>query len=211
MSAVLFHGRASMLSKIIGMFVITVTEKGKQTKNKVRQVAFLLLLLLLPPVACLAAAPAHVQLAHAPLSAPTLRQMILMENLFQGHASLSHMFDLKGKHDGDYTRLLTEFPQGLPVALSSEGFFRDAYHNDTTFLMLLDVVDYSIVLGVDDERGELVVGIIDYMRQFDIVKRFEGGAKAVLRGDPTVRNPHAYMARFVAAMNSCFVFVPDSD
>ena len=137
--------------------------------------------------------------------------MILMENLWQGHTALTHTFDLKGKHDGDFLELLKEFPQGVPVALSSEGFFRDAYMNDTTFLALLDVVDYSIVLGVDEDAGELVVGIIDYMRQFDIVKRFEGASKALVGGDPTVRNPSAYMSRFVAAMSSCFVFVPDCD
>jgi 1-phosphatidylinositol-3-phosphate 5-kinase len=37
--------------------------------------------------------------------------------------------------------------------------------NDTLFLSIINVVDYSILVGMDEQRNELVVGIIDYMRQ----------------------------------------------
>jgi hypothetical protein len=45
--------------------------------------------------------------------------------------------------------------------------------NDTLFLTLINVLDYSILVGVDEERKELVVGIIDFMRQYDILKQME--------------------------------------
>ena len=37
--------------------------------------------------------------------------------------------------------------------------------NDTLFLSIINVVDYSILVGMDEDKNELVVGIIDYMRQ----------------------------------------------
>ena len=36
---------------------------------------------------------------------------------------------------------------------------------DTSFLSGLGVMDYSLLVGVDKARGELVVGVIDYIRQ----------------------------------------------
>ena len=36
---------------------------------------------------------------------------------------------------------------------------------DTSFLAGLGVMDYSLLVGVDKARGELVVGVIDYIRQ----------------------------------------------
>lgn len=34
------------------------------------------------------------------------------------------------------------------------------------FLSSLNVMDYSLVVGVDAERKELVVGVVDYIRTF---------------------------------------------
>lgn len=38
-------------------------------------------------------------------------------------------------------------------------------HADTGFLAGLGVMDYSLLVGVDKARGELVLGVIDYCRQ----------------------------------------------
>ena len=38
-------------------------------------------------------------------------------------------------------------------------------NNDTFFLSIISVVDYSILVGFDEDSHEIVVGIIDYMRQ----------------------------------------------
>ena len=43
--------------------------------------------------------------------------------------------------------------------------------NDTLFLSIINVVDYSLLVGVNEETKELVVGIIDYFRCYDIIKK----------------------------------------
>lgn len=40
-----------------------------------------------------------------------------------------------------------------------------AVQNDTSFLSIVNVVDYSILVGFDEDSHEIVVGIIDYLRQ----------------------------------------------
>jgi hypothetical protein len=63
--------------------------------------------------------------------------------------------------------------------LSKQAVFQTAIMNDTLFLSLVNVVDYSIVVGLDEDNHELVVGIIDYMRQYDIIKRVERMGKVM--------------------------------
>ena len=48
-------------------------------------------------------------------------------------------------------------------------FFHKAVQNDTLFLSIVNVVDYSILVGFDENTHEVVVGIIDYMRQVNIL------------------------------------------
>lgn len=48
-------------------------------------------------------------------------------------------------------------------------FFNKAVQNDTLFLSIVNVVDYSILVGFDEDAQEIVVGIIDYMRQVFII------------------------------------------
>lgn len=50
-----------------------------------------------------------------------------------------------------------------PLALSFEK--KKILLADTGFLAGLGVMDYSLLVGVDKARGELVVGVIDYCRQ----------------------------------------------
>jgi len=46
--------------------------------------------------------------------------------------------------------------------------------------LILNVLDYSILVlvGIDEEKMELVVGIIDFMRQYDILKQMERVGKS---------------------------------
>lgn len=56
----------------------------------------------------------------------------------------------------------------LPVILQSPLFLhsyakemlRGSLHNDTLFLSRMDVMDYSLLVGVDEKNHELIVGII---------------------------------------------------
>ena len=52
-----------------------------------------------------------------------------------------------------------------------------AIGHDTTFLGALGVMDYSLLVGLDAGRGELVVGIIDYVRQYTWDKQLETWVK----------------------------------
>ncbi len=62
---------------------------------------------------------------------------------------------------------LMEFTKGRPFPLKHRAkmFFHKAVQNDTLFLSIVNVVDYSILVGIDENSHELVVGIIDYLRQ----------------------------------------------
>jgi len=78
---------------------------------------------------------------------------------------------------------------------------------------MIKVLDYSILVGIDEERMELVVGIIDFMRQYDILKQMErvGKSLPMVVGSeaPTVIQPPLYRARFSKAMKKYFVTVPN--
>lgn len=82
-------------------------------------------------------------------------------------------------------------------------------------LQSIDVMDYSLLVGVDEEKHELVLGIIDFMRQYTWDKHLEtwvktsgflGGPKNT---SPTVISPEQYKKRFRKAMTAYFLMVPD--
>lgn len=85
--------------------------------------------------------------------------------------------------------------------------------NDTLFLSIINVLDYSILVGIDEEKNELVVGIIDFMRQYDILKQMERVGKSIpmVVGSeaPTIIQPPAYKTRFITAMERYFMTVPN--
>jgi 1-phosphatidylinositol-3-phosphate 5-kinase len=93
-------------------------------------------------------------------------------------------------------------------------------------------MDYSLLLGIDEEKGELVVGIIgklydhriiratrllsdciDFIRTFTWDKRLESWVKetGLLGGGsrkPTIVTPRQYKKRFRKAMKRYFLMVP---
>jgi hypothetical protein len=103
--------------------------------------------------------------------------------------------------------------QPLPLHDRAKEYFNRAVLNDTLFLSIINVVDYSILVGMDENKKELVVGIIDYMRQYDIIKKMERMGKSVGmiagQAEPTIIQPPAYRNRFQAAMQRYFMMVPD--
>ena len=112
--------------------------------------------------------------------------------------------------DGDFL----EFTGGRPLPLSdrSKAAFTMSILNDTLFLSIINVLDYSILVGIDEEKHELVVGIIDYMRQYDILKQMErvGKSLPMVVGSeaPTIIQPPLYKSRFTNAMERYFMTVP---
>jgi 1-phosphatidylinositol-3-phosphate 5-kinase len=113
--------------------------------------------------------------------------------------------------DGDFI----EFTGGRPLPLTDKA--KAAFHmsilNDTLFLSIINVLDYSILVGIDEEKKELIVGIIDFMRQYDILKQMERVGKSIpmVVGSeaPTIIQPPLYKKRFINAMERYFMTAPN--
>ncbi|KAF8657662.1 hypothetical protein HU200_059816 [Digitaria exilis] len=154
--------------------------------------------------------------------------LMVMENIFF-QRTISKVYDLKGsvrsRYNSDtsgHNKVLLD--SNLIEALHTKPMFlgskakrklERAVWNDTSFLASLDVMDYSLLVGIDDEKKELVVGIIDFLRQYTWDKQLETWVKAsgILGGpkneSPTVISPIQYKKRFRKAMSRYFLAVPD--
>ncbi|VFQ66533.1 unnamed protein product [Cuscuta campestris] len=157
----------------------------------------------------------------------TKMDLIVMENLFYGR-NICRVYDLKGSvrsrynSDTSTNKVLLDLNllqtlQTNPIFLGSKAkkCLERAVWNDTSFLASVDVMDYSLLVGVDEERKELVLGIIDFMRQYTWDKHLETWVKAsgILGGpknaSPTVVSPKQYKKRFRKAMTAYFLTVPE--
>ena len=110
---------------------------------------------------------------------------------------------------------LWEYTRGLPIPVveTSHSLLKMCLHNDSYFLSQLDVIDYSLLVGFDHSNGELLVGVIDYIRQYTWDKKLETGMKSMGRimgqAVPTVINAASYKQRFRQAMDRYFMITPD--
>ena len=89
-----------------------------------------------------------------------------------------------------------------------------AVWNDTLFLSDLNIMDYSLITGIDNNSNEVVIGIIDYMRKYTWDKQLETWVKSARyiaineRGKtPTVVSPLQYKRRFRDAIWNYFVML----
>lgn len=152
---------------------------------------------------------------------------LIMENLFYNR-NTTRIFDLKGsmrnrhvKQTGKENEVLLdenmiEFIYERPVFVKEQlkKLLRGSLFNDTSFLSAMDVMDYSLVIGIDEESHNLYVGIIDWLRTFTWDKRVENWVKGTsLVGkkgkDPTIVTPKQYKTRFREAMDRYILEVPD--
>ncbi|KAJ8769229.1 hypothetical protein K2173_001466 [Erythroxylum novogranatense] len=170
----------------------------------------------------------QVSVKHLKGGKETKMDLMVMENLFYKR-SITRIYDLKGSARSRYNPDTTGSNKVLldlnlveelctePIFLGSKAkrSLERAIWNDTSFLTSVDVMDYSLLVGVDEERKELVLGIIDFMRQYTWDKHLETWVKAsgILGGprnaSPTIISPKQYKKRFRKAMTSYFLTVPD--
>lgn len=70
---------------------------------------------------------------------------------------------------------LLELTKGKPFPLKhrAKAYFNKAVTNDTLFLKMLEVMDYSILVGFDEDSHEIVVGIIDYLRKVSYIYLYD--------------------------------------
>ncbi|KAK6784040.1 hypothetical protein RDI58_017494 [Solanum bulbocastanum] len=154
--------------------------------------------------------------------------VLVMENLLFKR-NITRLYDLKGSSRSRYNpdssgsnkvlldqNLIEAMPTSpIFVGTQAKRLLQRAVWNDTSFLASIDVMDYSLLVGVDEEKQELVLGIIDFMRQYTWDKHLETWVKAsgILGGPknaaPTVISPKQYKTRFRKAMSTYFLMVPD--
>ncbi|KAI9838745.1 MAG: 1-phosphatidylinositol-3-phosphate 5-kinase [Sclerophora amabilis] len=144
--------------------------------------------------------------------------VLVMENLFYDRTP-TRIFDLKGsmrnrkiQSTGEQDEVLldenmVEFIYESPLFARehSKNLLRNSVWNDTLFLAGQNVMDYSLMIAIDEVRKELVVGIIDCIRTYTWDKKLESWIKARgfaggNRNEPTVTSPKEYKSRFREAM-----------
>ncbi|TDG46399.1 hypothetical protein AWZ03_007173 [Drosophila navojoa] len=156
------------------------------------------------------------------------KSLLVMENLFYG-CDISDKFDLKGSERNrlvdptnmngeivllDENLVQMSWSKPLYVLSHSKTVLRDALQRDASFLERNEIMDYSLLVGLDDKRNMLVLGIIDYIRTFTLDKKLESMLKQTGllgggMGKPTIVAPQPYKQRFIDAMDRYFNIVPD--
>lgn len=183
MSEALFHELPSVIAKMLGFYQIVI-------KNPVTGVEFNWYLL-------------------------------IMENLFYDR-SPTRIFDLKGsmrnrriQSTGEQNEVLldenmVEFIYESPLFSRehSKRILRASVWNDTLFLSRQNVMDYSLMIAIDENRKELVIGIIDCIRTYTWDKKLETWIKDRGKNRPTVTSPREYKNRFREAMGRYVLEAP---
>jgi len=149
--------------------------------------------------------------------------LLIMENLFYKR-KLSQTFDLKGiegrkvKPSGKGPQSKTlfdgEWLEGQKRALillhpHSKIILEEGISGDADFLAQSNIMDYSLLLGVNSEQKHLACGLVDTIGSYTFAKTLEYKAKQNIRKEVTVVPPTEYRDRFVRAINSYFVACPD--
>lgn len=145
---------------------------------------------------------------------------MVMPNLFYGK-NIGRKFDLKGStrnrlvvtddpencehvlQDENLRRITVDRP--LMISAKSKTKLNSALGYDSEYLSSISVMDYSLLVGIDETNKNLVVGIIDYVRPFTWDKRLEHVVKSVGSTEmPTIVEPGLYRTRFCEAMDKYF-------
>lgn len=152
--------------------------------------------------------------------------LLVMENLFYDRIP-TRIFDLKGsmrnrkiQSTGERNEVLldenmVEFIYESPLFTRghSKKLLKSSVHNDTLFLARQNVMDYSLMVAIDEKRKELVVGIIDCIRTYTWDKKLESwikdrGFAGGNKNRPTVTSPKEYKKRFREAMGRYILEAP---
>ncbi|EKM74879.1 hypothetical protein AGABI1DRAFT_80588 [Agaricus bisporus var. burnettii JB137-S8] len=153
--------------------------------------------------------------------------LLVMENLFY-HRKISQIFDLKGiqgrkvkaKHSGKHQNSKTlfdgEWIEGQQKALillqpRSKSVLKEAIRSDADFLAKSNIMDYSLLLGIDQEKKQIACGLVDTIGSYTFAKTLEYKAKHNLHSgkNVTVIPPAEYQERFVNALEDYFLACPD--
>ncbi|KAI0052167.1 hypothetical protein FA95DRAFT_1602122 [Auriscalpium vulgare] len=152
--------------------------------------------------------------------------LLVMENLFYGQKP-AKTFDLKGiqgrkvkpnsNSSASNTLFDGEWIEGQQRALTlvhphSKAVLREGLRSDCDWLSRSNIMDYSLLLGIDEEHKEIRCGLVDTIGSYTFAKTLEYKAKGLSGRDGkdiTVIPPHEYEERFVSALDSYFLACPD--
>lgn len=70
-------------------------------------------------------------------------------------------------------------------------------------------MDYSCLVGVDDQNKTITLGLIDILGIFNLAKAIESNSKRVLQAERTIVPPDEYAARFRKAMHQYIIASPE--
>ncbi|KAI1114911.1 hypothetical protein F5Y14DRAFT_412413 [Nemania sp. NC0429] len=189
MAEALFHELPSVIAKMVGFFQVVIKNPMTNTEIKL--------------------------------------DLLVMENLFYDREP-TRIFDLKGsmrnrkiQSTGEQNEVLLDenmveyiYESPLFAREHSKKLLRASVFNDTLFLARQDVMDYSLMIAVDEVKKELVVGIIDCIRTYTWDKKLESwikdrGFAGGGRNRPTVTSPKEYKSRFREAMARYILQAPN--
>ena len=66
------------------------------------------------------------------------------------------------------------------------------------------MIDYSLLLGINEATGEIVTGLVDYCRGYGMREM----AEKTYKGGRTVTNPQVYRVRFCNFVRRIFLASP---
>lgn len=185
MSKCLFHGLPSSLAKMLGLYQVVI--KNPRTGTEFNWF------------------------------------MQVMENVFY-EGEPTQKFDLKGSMrnrkaevtgqpdevllDENFLDLISHDP--LHVRYHSSAILNNSITNDTLFCSKQNVMDYSLIIGLYEDRDEVVVGIIDYIRTYTWDKKLETWIKDRGSRKATIRSPKEYRSRFRRSILTYFPHAPST-
>ncbi|KAI0086047.1 hypothetical protein BDY19DRAFT_996234 [Irpex rosettiformis] len=151
--------------------------------------------------------------------------LLVMENLFYNQ-NIVKTFDLKGiqgrkvkassSGSGAKTLFDGDWIEGQQRALTlvqphSKVVLHEAIKADSDFLARSNIMDYSLLLGINEEQKQIACGLVDTIGSYTFAKTLEYKAKQNLTSgkEVTVIPPNEYQERFINAMDNYFVACPD--
>ncbi|KAK8866021.1 hypothetical protein IAR55_001172 [Kwoniella newhampshirensis] len=189
------HNRATSLAKIVGFYNVRIDDLQSGTRKQL--------------------------------------DLLVMENIFYKQ-TISKTFDLKGIESRKVTKVKVESEGKADATSGSVTLFdgdwlesmqkglillqphakrilAEAISLDTRFLSSQSIMDYSLLLGLDETRKEIVVGLVDAIGSYDFFKTIESRGKMVINrgGEVTIIPPDQYRERFENALKQYFIACPD--
>ncbi|KAI8141356.1 hypothetical protein BJV82DRAFT_618896 [Fennellomyces sp. T-0311] len=147
--------------------------------------------------------------------------VMVMDHLFHNR-SITQRFDFKGIRDrqAENQQAMTTlwdsdwihgYRLALPTTHHSKALLIDtALQSDTEFIEKCNIMDYSLLVGIDETNKEIIVGIVDFIGAYTWYKKIESKSKSTLKPQKqvTVLPPQQYRARFCREISNYFCSVP---